>query len=96
VHVGRHLVAGREFEPEHEWFRFVRIAIQNRDLRPLREYRLRGAPFEAIRLHNHMLVIGDRGSRRENRNRQSCDQAEPVHEDASSALVSFPYRLITN
>ena len=35
VHVGRRLVAGREFEPEDEWFRFIRIAIQSRDLRPL-------------------------------------------------------------
>jgi hypothetical protein len=43
--VGRYLAAGREFEPEDEWFRFVRIAIQSRDLCPLREYRRRGGPF---------------------------------------------------
>jgi len=36
MHVGRHLVASRIFEPEDEWFRFVWIAIQNRDLCPLR------------------------------------------------------------
>jgi len=38
MHVRRHLVACREFEPEHEWFHFVRIAIENRNLRPLREH----------------------------------------------------------
>jgi hypothetical protein len=57
--MGRHLVAGREFEPEDEWFRFVRIAIQCRDLRPLREYRRRGGPFEAVRLRDYMLVISN-------------------------------------
>ena len=57
------LVAGRESEPEGEWFRFVRIAIYSRDLRPLREHRRSGGPFEAPRLCNYMLVISDRGSR---------------------------------
>jgi hypothetical protein len=65
VHVGRHLVAGREFQPDDEWFRFVRIAIQSRDLRPLLEYRRRGGPFEAVRLRNYMLVISNSGSRQQ-------------------------------
>ncbi len=30
--VSRHLVAGREFEPEDEWFGFVRVAIKDHDV----------------------------------------------------------------
>jgi hypothetical protein len=63
VDVGRHLVAGREFEPEDERFRFVRIAVKNRDLRSFREYRRRGGLFEAVRLHHYVLVRRYRSSR---------------------------------
>jgi hypothetical protein len=70
MHVRRDLVAGREFQPNHERSVFSRVAVQHRDLRAFREHRRGGRELEGGTLRDDGLVLGHRAQRRERDKRE--------------------------